>query len=78
MAHGEYYRDNIAEASLSKHDIGTVLRKNGIKSKSQVFALVMETTGDMSVSKQDDTIPDIDLFEDIRECEHLINNAKLK
>ena len=33
----------------------------------------METTGDMSVSKQDDTIPDIDLFEDIRECEHLIN-----
>lgn len=78
MAHGEYYWDNIAEASLSKHDIGTVLRKNGIKSKSQVFALVMETTGDMSVSKQDDTIPDINLFEDIRECEHLINNAKLK
>ena len=78
MAHGEYYWDNIAEASLSKHDIGTVLRKNGIKSKSQVFALVMETTGDMSVSKQDDTIPDIDLFEDIRECEHLIKNAKLK
>ena len=78
MAHGEYYWDNIAEASLSKHDIGTVLRKNGIKSESQVFALVMETTGDMSVSKQDDTIPDIDLFEDIRECEHLINNAKLK
>ena len=78
MAHGEYYWDNIAEASLSKHDIGTVLRKNGIKSKSQVFALVMETTGDMSVIKQDDTIPDIDLFEDIRECEHLINNAKFK
>jgi len=78
MAHGAYYWDNIAPASLSKHDIGTVLRKNGIKSKSQVFALVMETTGDMSVSKQDDTIPDIDLFEDIRECEHLINNAKLK
>lgn len=78
MAHGEYFWENIAEASLSKHDIGTVLRKNGIKSKSQVFALVMETTGDMSLIKQDDTVPDIDLFEDIRECEHLINNAKFK
>lgn len=76
MAHGEYFWDNIKEANLSKSDVGEVLRRNGIKSKSEVFAMVMETTGDMSVIKNNDTVPDIDLFEDIRESEHLTQHPR--
>lgn len=78
MAHGEYHWDNIKKANLAKSDIQEVLRKNGLKSKSEVFAVVMETTGDMSVIKQNDVQPDIDLFDDIRECEDLINNERFK
>ncbi|AWT49901.1 DUF421 domain-containing protein [Psychrobacter sp. YP14] len=71
MAHGEYHWDNIKSANLAKSDIQEVLRKNGLKSKSEVFAVVMETTGDMSVIKQNDVAPDPDLFDDIRDCEVL-------
>lgn len=78
MAHGDYLWENIKEASLSKQDIGTILRKNGIKSKTQVFALIMETTGDISLIKQDDTQPDLELFEDVRESEHLINKMAFR
>lgn len=72
MAHGEYFWDNLKEAKLSANDIKQVLRKNGIKSKSEVFAVVMETTADMSVIKNNDAIPDWSLFEDIRDNELLL------
>ena len=78
MAHGEYFWDNIKEANLTKSDIAEVLRKNGIQSKTQVFAVVMETTGDMSVIKQSDTAADFDLFDDIRESERLIKDSQIK
>ncbi|RXZ03479.1 DUF421 domain-containing protein, partial [Klebsiella pneumoniae] len=58
MAHGEYFCDNLKEANLTKSDVQEVLRKNGLKAKSEVFAVIMETTGDMSVIKQDNTAPD--------------------
>lgn len=73
MAHGEYFWDNLKEAKLSANDIKQVLRKNGIKSKSEVFAVVMETTADMSVIKNNDAIPDWSLFEDIRDNELLLS-----
>lgn len=72
MAHGEYYWDNLKEAKLSTNDIKQVLRKNGIKSKSEVFAVIMETTADMSVIKNNDTDPDWTIFDDIRDNEVLI------
>ena len=78
MAHGEYYWNNIKKANLAKSDIQEVLRKNGLKSKTEVFAVIMETTGDMSVIKQNDVDPDLDLFDDIRECEDLIQGGQFK
>lgn len=78
MAHGEYYWNNIKQASLSKSDIHQILRKNGIKSKSEIFAVIMETTGDMSVIKQSDTVADKALFDDVRECELLLNPTQSK
>ena len=52
-----------------------VLRKNGIKSKKQVFAVIMETTGDMSVIKNDDNEADWSLFDDIRDSKLLIESS---
>lgn len=72
MAHGEYFADNLAEANLSTSDIQEVLRKNGLKSKTEVFAVIMETTGDMSVIKNNDVPPDWALFDDIRDSELLM------
>ncbi|MEN6671124.1 YetF domain-containing protein [Psychrobacter sp. B38] len=74
MAHGEYFEDNLKEANLSTSDVQEVLRKNGIKSKSEIFAVIMETTGDMSVIKNNDTTPDWTLFKDIRDSELLIKS----
>ena len=74
MAHGEYFCDNLKEANLTKSDVQEVLRRNGLKAKSEVFAVIMETTGDMSVIKQDNTAPDWSLFDDIRDSHLLINS----
>ena len=72
MAHGEYFLDNLKEANLSTSDVQEVLRKNGLKSKKEVFAVIMETTGDMSVIKNNEFIPDYSLFDDIRDSELLL------
>lgn len=72
MAHGEYLGDNLKEANLSPSDVREALRKNGIKSKTEVFAVIMETTGDMSVIKTNDVTPDQSLFNDIRDSELLL------
>ncbi|MGP5436946.1 DUF421 domain-containing protein [Psychrobacter alimentarius] len=76
MAHGEYFRDNLKEANLATSDVQEVLRKNGIKSKTEVFAVIMETTGDMSVIKNNDVTPDWSLFDDVRDSELLIKADK--
>ena len=78
MTNGEYFWDNLAEANLTKSDVQEVLRKNGIKSKSEVFAVIMETTGDMSVIKTSEVIPDMSLFDDIRDSELLIQDNTFK
>lgn len=72
MAHGEYFWENLKEANLSTNDIKQILRKNGIKSKSEVFAVIMETTADMSVIKNSDATPDWSIFDDIRDNELLL------
>jgi len=74
MAHGEYFPDNLQKANLSTSDVQEVLRKNGIKSKTEVFAVIMETTGDMSVIKNSEVTPDRSLFDDIRDSELLIGS----
>lgn len=76
MVHGEYFGDNLKEANLATSDVQEVLRKNGIKSKTEVFAVIMETTGDMSVIKNNDVTPDWSLFDDVRDSELLIKTDK--
>jgi uncharacterized membrane protein YcaP (DUF421 family) len=75
MAHGEYYWDNIKEAKLSTDDIKQVLRQNGIKCKSEVFAVITETTATMSVIKNNDATADWSLFDDIRDGKLLTQSA---
>ncbi len=72
MSNGEYLWDNLKEAKLSTNDIKQILRQNGIKSKSEVFAVIMETTANMSVIKNSDISPDWSLFDDIRDNEILV------
>lgn len=72
MANGEYLYENLKQAKLSENDIKQILRKNGIKSKSEVFAVIMETTADISVIKSNDTSPDWSLFDDIRDNRILV------
>ena len=74
MANGEYLWDNLREAKLSTDDIKQILRKNGIKAKSEVFAVIMETTADISVIKHSDTLPDWSLFDDIRDNKKLVTS----
>ncbi|OLF35862.1 DUF421 domain-containing protein [Psychrobacter sp. Cmf 22.2] len=76
MAHGEYFWDNLKEANLSTSDVQQVLRRNSIKSKSEVFVVIMETTGDMSVIKNNNVTPDWSLFNDVRDSELLIDATK--
>ncbi len=73
MANGEYLLDNLKEAKLSTNDIKQILRKNGIKSKSEIFAVIMETTADISVIKNSSINPDWSLFDDIRDNEILVS-----
>ena len=75
MAHGEYFSDNLKEANLTTSDVQEVLR-NGIKAKTEIFAVIMETTGDMSVIKNNDVTPDWALFDDIRDSELLMSSNK--
>lgn len=72
MTNGEYLWDNLKEAKLSTNDIKQILRQNGIKSKSEIFAVIMETTADISVIKTSDISPDWSLFDDIRDNEILV------
>ena len=72
MTNGEYLLDNLKEAKLSTNDIKQILRQNGIKSKSEIFAVIMETTADISVIKTSDISPDWSLFDDIRDNEILV------
>ena len=72
MSNGEYLWDNLKEAKLSTNDIKQILRQNGIKSKSEVFAVIMETTANISVIKTSDTSPDWSLFDDVRDNEMLV------
>lgn len=72
MANGEYLWDNLKKAKLSTNDIKQILRKNGIKAKSEVFAVIIETTADISVIKNNEVVPDWSLFDDIDDKQVLV------
>ena len=80
MANGEYLWDNLKKAKLSTNDIKQILRKNGIKAKSEVFAVIIETTADISVIKNNEVVPDWSLFDDIDDKQVLVTtyNSNIK
>ena len=76
MAHVEYFCDNLKEANLTKSNVQEVLRKNGLKSKSEVFVVIMGTTGDMSVIKNDNMASNWSLFDVICDGHLLLHREK--
>lgn len=76
VAHDNYFGDNLKEANLATSDVQEVLRKNGIKSKTEVFAVIMEITGDMSVIKNNELTPDWGLFNDVPDSELLLTTGQ--
>lgn len=76
MVNGEFLCNNLKEAKLSINDIKQILRQNGVKSKSEIFAVIMETTANISVIKNSDSDPDWSLFDDIRDNEILVSAYK--
>jgi uncharacterized membrane protein YcaP (DUF421 family) len=70
MAGEEVLSKHLDEARITEDDLRVNLRKAGINHPQQVLAVVLETTGDMSVLKTSDKV-DLWLFEDIRGMEKL-------
>ena len=53
-----------------------ILIENLYFENEALFAVIMETTGDMSVIKNNNVEPDRSLFDDIRDSELLIGTGK--
>jgi uncharacterized membrane protein YcaP (DUF421 family) len=70
MAGEKVLSDHLDEARLTEEDLKSKLRSEGITSPQQVLAVILETTGDVSVIKKSDQISPW-LFEGIRGAEHL-------
>lgn len=70
MAGDKVLSDHLNEARITEDDLKSKLRSSGITSPQQVLAVILETTGDVSVIKKSDEISPW-LFEGIRGAEHL-------
>ncbi len=73
MVGSEILDDNLKEGRMTRADLNSKLRLAGISHRDQVLAVVMETTGDVSVIKgaMGETQLDMDLFEGVRDAERL-------
>ena len=70
MAGPEVLDGNLRHARVSRHELWSQLRLAGVHSRTQVRAVVMETTGDMSVLRTGDPVDD-ELLEGVRGAEAL-------
>ena len=70
MAGPEVLEGNLRHARVSRHELWAQLRLAGVHSRSQVRAVIMETTGDMSVLRTGDPFDD-ELLEGVRGVEAL-------
>ena len=70
MAGSEVIQANLSKASVTESDLNSKLRQSGITHRDQVLAVIMETTGDVSVLKASDAEGGLDLtlFEDVRDA----------
>lgn len=71
MAGPDILEENLATARLTTHDLYAHLRQAGIIHPQEVLAVVMETTGDISVLQkgESDYDLDLDLLADVRQSE---------
>jgi uncharacterized membrane protein YcaP (DUF421 family) len=73
MAHGETLSDALDRVRMTEEDLRSKLRMAGIVHPNEVFAAVMETTGDVAVIRTPDAAQAVDprLFEGVRGAERL-------
>lgn len=73
MAGAEVLEENMDEARMTREDLYAKLRMAGVTRPDQVLAVVMETTGDVSVlTTSDDGQPlDLELLHGVRGAERL-------
>ena len=70
MAGPEVLEGNLRHARISREELWSQLRLAGVHSRSSVHAVIMETTGDISVLKAGDPFDD-ELLAGVRGAEHL-------
>lgn len=70
MAGGEALEDNLRHARVSREELWAQLRLAGVHRRDQVHAVILETTGDMSVLQGDGPF-DRELLQGVRGAEHL-------
>ena len=72
MAGREVLHDNLRTAKVTESDIRAKLREANVLSLDRVHAVVLESTGDVSVLHGDpDADLDLSLFEGVRDAERL-------
>lgn len=69
LAHGRVLDDQLARVRVSRHELWAQLRLAGIERLEQVGAVVMETTGDLSVLRSAQLSPE--LLDGVHGAEHL-------
>jgi uncharacterized membrane protein YcaP (DUF421 family) len=70
MAGPDVIQEHLDKSRITVDDIRSKLRLAGVSHLDQVYAVVFESTGDVSVIKASDDV-DPWLFTDVRGCEHL-------
>jgi uncharacterized membrane protein YcaP (DUF421 family) len=70
MADGEVLDGNLQHSRVSREELFAQLRLSGVQRREQVRAVVMETTGDMSVLRTDVPL-DAELLQGVRGAERL-------
>lgn len=73
MAGSKVLERHLNQVRLSDADLKSKLRQAGIVNVNQVLAVVMETTGDVSVFKKGEYLLDLNLFTDVYGKQHLID-----
>jgi uncharacterized membrane protein YcaP (DUF421 family) len=70
MAGGEVLDSNLRHARVSREELWSQLRLAGVCSRAEVYAVVMETTGDISVLRAGEPV-DAELLDGVRGAEAL-------
>lgn len=70
MAREEILSEHLTSARMTEEDLKSKLRGAGITHPNQVFAVILETTGDVSVLKLGTEV-DLALFDGVRGAEKL-------